>query len=96
LAPYTKHRKAYLKPLKIKDLLDVSKALKIKDFQLPKSHRKATEKPQTVENQALEKFLFGFSVCRKDISPRPHPHPLARFLQAKPSFFLYISVIQKN
>jgi hypothetical protein len=55
-----------LKPLKIKDLLDVGKALKIKIFQLPKSHRKATEKttekPQTVENQALERFPFGFSV----------------------------------
>jgi hypothetical protein len=61
--------------LKIKRLRDVCKALKIKGFQPPKSHRKATEKTtekhQTVENQALDKILFGFSVCLKT-------HPQAR------------------
>ncbi len=51
---------------------------KSRSFQSPKSYRKATEKPtekqQTVENQALDETLFGFSVLPK----RPHqtrPHP---------------------
>jgi hypothetical protein len=66
------------------------------------SHRKATEKTtekqQTLENQALAKILFGFSVLpkRPTHQARRPAHPLARFLQSRPSFFLYISVKLKN
>jgi hypothetical protein len=89
-----------LKALKIKHLRDVCKLLKIKDFlsteKPPKSHRKATEKRQIVENQALAKILFSFSV----LLPRPayptHPHPWHDFCTARNSTFLYISFLLKN
>jgi hypothetical protein len=66
--------------LKIKRLSDVGKVLKDKEFSTtekpPKSHRKATEKHRTVENQALREILFGFSVCRKRPPTKPdRPHP---------------------
>jgi hypothetical protein len=83
--------------LRDKRLLDVGKALKIKGFSAtekpPKSHRKATEKTtekhQTVENQALAKILFGFSVCRKDPPTKPADPPTRwhDFCSQKHDFF---------
>jgi len=82
--------------LKNKHLLDVGKALKIKDLTHTakplQSHCKATAKHQTVENQGLGKILCSFAVHCKEVYPKPRPLPLARFLQARSSFFLYIAV----
>jgi len=88
-----------LKPLRNKHLLDVCKALKIKDLtHTPKplqSHSKATPKTtpkhQTVENQALDEIFWSFGVCSKNHPTKP-ARPLARFLQARCPFFLYISL----
>jgi hypothetical protein len=51
---------------------------------------------QSIENQALERFLFAFSLMRKNYPQPTRPTHLARFLQAKTRFFLYISVLLKN
>jgi len=86
--------------LKIKDLLDVGKALKIKRFSLTakplQSHCKATAKRQIVENQALAEILCSFAVHCKNPPTRPTPTPLARFLHVTRPFFLYISLSLQN
>jgi hypothetical protein len=74
--------------------------LKIKEFliteTLPKSHRKATEKTtekqQTVENQALAKILFGFSVSRKKAPLKPPDPPVGTIFACKmPVFSIHFS-----
>jgi len=70
--------------------------LKIKHFSLTakplQRHCKATAKRQTVENQALREILCSFAVLLPKHTPKPTPHPLARFLHVTRPFFLYISL----
>jgi len=90
--------------LKIKHLLDVGKALKIKGFsdteKPPKSYRKATEKDtekhQTVENQALAEIFFGFSVFLPKHTPRPTPTPWHDFCMPPARFFYTFLYHRKN
>jgi len=52
---------------------------------------------QSIENQALERFLFAFSLMRKDHPPKPaNPPTWHDFCRQKLVFFLYISVLLKN
>jgi len=48
--------------------------------------RKNCEKKQTLENQALDEFLYAFTLMRKNPPPRPANLPLPTPLQ-KPRFF---------
>ena len=57
--------------------------------------RKRCVKKQIIENQALERFLYAFTLMRKDQSQTHPTHPLARFLQAKMRFF-YIFTYNRN
>jgi len=70
--------------LKIKHLLDVCKALKIKRFRFPKSHRKATEKPpkripkstKPLKIKDLLKFFSVFRFSEKLTQPAHQTHRL--------------------
>jgi hypothetical protein len=93
-----------LKPLRNKHLLDVCKALKIKDLtHTPKplqSHSKATPKTtpkhQTVENQALDEIFWSFGVCSKNHPTKP-AHPLGTIFAGKmPVFSIHISITPKT
>jgi hypothetical protein len=62
--------------LKIKDLRDVGKSLKIKHL--------------------LKFFAVFQSTAKPTYQARRPAHPLARFLQARPSFFQYIFLSLQN
>jgi len=90
--------------LKIKHLLDVGKALKIKGFsdteKPPKSYRKATEKDtekhQTVENQALAEIFSVFRFFYPNI-PQDPPPPLGTIFACHPPVFsIHFSITEKT
>jgi len=90
--------------LKIKHLLDVGKALKIKGFsdteKPPKSYRKATEKDtekhQTVENQALAEIFSVFRFFYPNIPQDPPPPRWHDFCMPPARFFYTFLYHRKN
>jgi len=81
-------------------LLDVKQIVENQGVSAPKSHRKATEKDtekhQSIENQALDGILFGFSVFRKNVYPKPNPPVGTFFAGKKPDISIHFSTTEKT